>query len=60
MATKIYRPKELADLLGVTRQTITAMCRRGQLKAIRAGNMWRIPFDIEEVDRIAEENKRTA
>lgn len=35
-------PKEAAKLLGVCPRTVTRMCERGELKAIRVRSLWRI------------------
>ena len=38
----LVTPKEAAKLLGVCPRTVTRMCERGELKAIRVRSLWRI------------------
>ena len=36
-----YGPKEVSELLGVTRVTINAWCREGRLNGLKAGKHWK-------------------
>ncbi len=38
----IYTPDEIADKLKVTRLTVYRWIEKGELKAFKAGKMWRI------------------
>lgn len=60
VATKLYSPKEFAELFGLTTQGVTRNCRKGKIKAFQIGCTWKIPFDADEIERMADENKRTA
>lgn len=60
MSTELLTPKEFAKEFRVTEQCVTQLCRKGQIKAYQIGRQWRIPFDSEEVDQYASQNKRTA
>ncbi len=42
MIDEVYTPLEVAKMLRVTRTTIYEHIKRGQLKAIRIGNRYRI------------------
>lgn len=57
---KLLKPGEYARIFGVSQQCVTRLCRNKQLKAVRVGSQWRIPFDRDELDDYAEQNKRTA
>ena len=48
-----YSPAELAEALGVTRQTVHNLIRRGELRAVKIGRTTRIP--ASEALRIAGE-----
>lgn len=49
MSVRYLTPAEAAETLRVTPHAITRWCRSGKLKAVRAGNRWRIsPADLEE------------
>jgi excisionase family DNA binding protein len=37
----LYSPNEAADLLGVTRTTISAWLREGRLDGLKAGKHWK-------------------
>jgi excisionase family DNA binding protein len=39
----VYSPAEAADVLGVTRQTVYALIKRGQLRRFKVGRSTRIP-----------------
>lgn len=60
MFTELLTPKEFAKEYRVTEQCVTRMCRTNQLKAYRIGGQWIIPYDREEVQEHAKQNKRTA
>lgn len=60
MSTELLTPKEFAKEYRVTEQCVTRLCRTNQLKAYRIGGQWRIPYNKEEVEHYAEQNKRTA
>lgn len=64
MATKLYTPTEFAQVMRVTPQYVRKLCATGKLGAVgfRQGEttVWRIPFDMEEVEEIAGKNKRAA
>jgi excisionase family DNA binding protein len=45
-----YTPLEVARAAKVSRQTITRMCQRQEIKAFKFGDLWRIPHP--EVERI--------
>lgn len=38
----IFTPEEIADKLKVSRLTVHRWLRKGELKAFKAGKMWRI------------------
>jgi excisionase family DNA binding protein len=40
---KVYTPKEVAEILKVSDQTVTEMLRSGSLTGVKAGKLWRIP-----------------
>lgn len=60
MSTELLTPKEYAKEVRITEQSITRMCRKKEIKAYRIGGQWRIPYDREEVQEYAVQNKRTA
>ena len=64
MATRLYTPSEYASLMRVTPQYVRKLCATGKLGAVRfkqgEAAVWRIPFDMEEVEEIAGKNKRAA
>lgn len=64
MATKLYTPTEFAHVMRVTPQYVRKLCATGKLGAVRfrqgETTVWRIPFDMEEVEEIAGKNKRAA
>lgn len=60
MSAELLKPKEYAKEVRVTEQCVTQLCRTKQLKAYRIGKQWRIPYDREEVEQYAQQNKRTA
>ena len=49
MVVEILSVPEVAALLGVRRERVQALIRRGQIRAQRIGNHWNVPR--EEVDR---------
>ena len=61
MATQLYTPTEFAHVMRVTPQYVRKLCATGKLGAVRLKQgetaVWRIPFDMEEVDGIASRNK---
>lgn len=42
MQQSIYTPEELAEKLKTTRRTVYRWIEKGELKAFKAGKMWRI------------------
>ena len=48
--TKLYKLDEAAELLDVSRATVGALARAGEIKCVRAGRSVRIP--VEEIARI--------
>jgi excisionase family DNA binding protein len=43
-STSLYlSPRETADLLGVSRQTVYRLCNRGVLPSVRVGGQIRVP-----------------
>ena len=64
MATQLYTPTEFAQIMRVTPQYVRGLCATGKLGAVRFKQgetaVWRIPFDMEEVEEIAGKNKRAA
>ena len=45
----IYTPEEIADKLKASRRTVYRWIEKGELKAFKAGKMWRITReDLEE------------
>jgi excisionase family DNA binding protein len=42
MVAELYTPREVAKIVRVTRTTIYQHIKKGQLKAIRIGNQYRI------------------
>lgn len=61
MATELYTPAEFAHVMRVTPQYVRRLCATGKLGAVRFKQgetaVWRIPFDMDEVDGIASRNK---
>lgn len=61
MATELYTPTEFAHVMRVTPQYVRKLCATGKLGAVRfrqgETTVWRIPFDMDEVDGIASKNK---
>jgi len=55
LTERMLKTKEVAEILGFSRQTITKMAREGILPAYRIGGDWR--FRKEEVDRWLESRK---
>lgn len=47
--TMIYSPEEIAEQLSVSTRTIYAWIKKGELKAFKAGRLWRIKR--EEVEK---------
>jgi len=45
-----YTPEELARALKVSGETVRARLRRGEIKGLRLGRIWRVPRD--EVERL--------
>jgi len=43
LTEKYYTVKEVAELLKVTERTVRNWIRKGQIKAIKIGRVWRIP-----------------
>lgn len=37
--------EEIAQRLRINRRTVYRMIERGQLRAVRAGRLWRVPMD---------------
>ena len=60
MATELYTPTEFAHVMRVTPQYVRRLCATGKLGAVRFKQgetaVWRIPFDMDEVDGIARRN----
>jgi excisionase family DNA binding protein len=48
-AGRLLTPEDLAELLGVDRETIYRMARRGELPAIKVARHWR--FRAERIER---------
>ncbi len=45
----IYTPEEMAEKLKITRRTVYRWIEKGELKAFKAGKLWRITEeDLEE------------
>lgn len=40
-----YRPKEVAELLGVTERTVRAWIRKGEIGSYKIGKLWFVPAD---------------
>ena len=38
----LVKPQVIADLTGATLRTVQNMCKRGELKAVRVGRLWRV------------------
>lgn len=38
----LYSPKEIAEMWGISRETVLRLIRRGELQAIRIGNVLRV------------------
>lgn len=47
MAT-YYTPEELARVLRVSSESVRAWLRRGEIKGLRLGRLWRVPRDEAE------------
>jgi excisionase family DNA binding protein len=45
-----YTPLQVAKAANVSRQTVTRMCQRQEIKAVKFGDLWRIPHP--EVERL--------
>ena len=45
MTPPVLLPRQVAKMLHVSPQKVTAMCRAGQIKACRIGRDWRIASD---------------
>lgn len=45
MDRRFLSVEEVAETFGVSRMTIYRMLKRGQLKGMKFGYMWRIPAD---------------
>ena len=63
MARELYTPSEFAGVMGVSVQHILRCCHNGELDAVKlkAGEkrtVWAIPFDMDELDRMASDNAR--
>lgn len=43
MEEKVYTPREIAEHFKVSIKVIQKWIREGKLKAIRLGNVWRVP-----------------
>ncbi len=61
MATELYTPKEFAKVMGVSPQHILRCCQNGELRAVRlkAGEKrtrWAIPFDMDDLTKMAHMN----
>jgi excisionase family DNA binding protein len=50
---KLYSVKEVADMLGVTYNTVWNLINTGKIKAVKVGRVLRI--EQEEVERIMKE-----
>ena len=62
MVAELYTPREVAKIVRVTRTTIYQHIKKGQLKAIRIGNQYRITkAQLEEYlqQNVVAETKRT-
>lgn len=46
---KMYSINQLADILGVHRNTILNWIKLGKVKAVRIGNLWRVSEEEIEV-----------
>ncbi|OYU50862.1 MAG: hypothetical protein CFE27_14670 [Alphaproteobacteria bacterium PA1] len=46
MTAPVLLPRQVAQMLHVSPQKVTAMCRAGQIKACRIGRDWRIASDF--------------
>ena len=46
MSARVLLPRQVAQLLHISPQKVTAMCRAGQIKACRIGRDWRIASDF--------------
>ncbi len=49
---RMWRVREVAELLRVHRATVNEWIRQGRIRAVRVGKLWRIPDS--EVKRIVE------
>lgn len=45
MEVIFYSVQEVAEILGLSEQTIRKLIHEGNLKAMRLGRMYRIPFE---------------
>ncbi len=43
METVLLRPREAAELLGLSRSQVYSLCRRGELPTVRIGASVRVP-----------------
>lgn len=55
---RTYTLKEVEQILGVTQRTLYNYIKAGQLKAVKMGKYWRIPYkNLEEFINTGTENK---
>jgi excisionase family DNA binding protein len=40
--TALYTPRQVGEFIGVSKWTVHAMCARGDIRARRVGNRWKI------------------
>lgn len=41
-AATLYTPRQVGEFIGVSKWTVHAMCARGDIRARRVGNRWKI------------------
>lgn len=66
MATKtaimpfVLSPKECAEYIGISENTIRSLCKEGKIKAARSGQNWKIPRPCAEayIMEMAETGKK--
>ena len=52
----LLTPKEVADRLRVSEQTVLRWLRSGKLKGVKAGKLWRV--EEEELEKFIKEERK--
>lgn len=56
----VLNPKECAEYIGLSENTIRSLCKAGKIKAARSGQNWKIPRPCAEeyILKMAENRKK--